>query len=731
MNYLMQILHKRCLIVENLLILSVNLLCNCSFKHGGIFMLKQFIILTGALLFMNSISGQTNPLLVKFDTPFGVPPFEKIKAEDYAEAFEAGMKEEKAEIDAIVNNQKEPTFENTIETYANCGQLLSSVDRIFSAQSAANTNDALQKFETEITPKLTAHGDEILLNNKLFKRIKTVYDKKETLELTSEQDYILENMYKGFVRNGANLSEEEKEKLKEVNQKLSSLIVEFTQNVLAETNGFQLVIDNENDLKGLPANVIESAAETAKANGLEGKWVFTPHRPSMYPFLTYDENRELRKKLYDSYIMRGNNKNQYDNKKILSDITKLRVEQANILGYETHAHLRLESRMAKTPDKVYDLLNQLWEPALNVAKRERDEMQQIIDREGGTFKLAASDWWYYAEKLRKEKYDLDDSELRPYFAVNDVRDGAYMVANKLWGITFEEIKNIPLPHPDAQAFEVKKSDGSHLGVLYLDFFPRESKSGGAWCGTYRAQSKLGGKFVAPVVTIVCNFTKPSGDKPALISLDEVETLFHEFGHALDNLFSERTYTASYRATDFVELPSQIMEHWAFYPEVLKGYAKHYETGEVIPDALIKKIENSGYFNQGFATVEYLAACYLDMAYSTQTEAKDIDIEKFETDYLNSIGLIPEVVSRYKSTYFNHITQWGYSAGYYSYIWSGVLDSDAFEAFVETSIYDKETADRFRRTVLARIGIEDPMKLYIEFRGREPKIEPLLKDKGLL
>ncbi|MBU1099404.1 MAG: M3 family metallopeptidase [Bacteroidetes bacterium] len=693
--------------------------------------MKKALLFLGVLIMSLSCTKQTNPFFLEYDTPFGVPPFESITPGHIAEAFDEAMKQEKEEINLIAGSTEEPTFENTIAAYANSGQLMAKVNAVFSAQSAANTNEALQTLETEITPLLTSHGDEISLNSKLFARIKKVYDKKDDMNLTEEQLFILENMYKGFVRNGANLTPEEKEKLKAVNQKLASLNVEYVQNVLAETNGFQLIIGDEKDLAGLPEGVIQGAAETAKASGLDGKWVFTPHRPSLYPFLTYADNRELRKKLYDSYILRGDNGNEYDNNKLLSEINKLRVEQSNILGYPSHAHLKLESKMAKTPENVYALLNRLWQPALEVAKKERDEMQEIIDREGGNFKLEAHDWWYYAEKLRKEKYNLDDNELRPYFSLNNVRDGAYMVATNLYGITFEEIINIPLPHPDAQAFEVKNADGTHLGVLYWDFHPRASKSGGAWCGTYRDQSRLNGELVSSVVTIVCNFTNASGNAPALISTDEVETLFHEFGHALDNLLSNKTYASSYRSTDFAELPSQIMEHWGAHPAVLKEYAKHYETGETIPDELIKKIENSGYFNQGFTTVEYLAACFLDMAYSSQTEVKDTDIRRFEKEYFEEIGLIPEIITRYRSTYFNHITQWGYSAGYYSYIWSGVLDADAFEAFKETSLYDKETADRFRRTVLARIGIADPMKLYVEFRGREPKIEPLLKKRGLL
>ncbi len=670
-----------------------------------------------------------NPFFSEYDTPFKVPTFDKIKPEHFIPAYEKGMELEKAEIEELINNQNPPTFENTIVALDRAGKLLSEVSRVFNGLNGANTNDELKVIQKEMAPRLAAHRDEINLNKKLFERVKAVYKQRDELNLNDEQMYLLENLYKRYVRNGAELNDEDQAKLKEINQELSRLGVSFGQNVLAETNDFKLLIENEEDLAGLPESSITGAAEAAREAGLEGKWVFTTHKPSMIPFLQYSKKRDLREKLYRAYTKRGDNDNEYDNKKILSDIIKLRVERANLLGYKTYADYILERRMAENPRNVYNLLDRLWEASLPVAKKEREEMQSIIDREGGGFKLASWDWWYYAEKLRKEKYELDDTELRPYFVLANVRDGAFWVANQLYGLTFEALEGMPLPHPDAQVFEVKEADGSHCGVLYMDFFPRESKRAGAWCGTYRSQSRQFGEEIDPVVNLVCNFSKPIGDDPAMITLEEVETLFHEFGHGLDNLLSDVTYDTTFRSSDFSELPSQIMEHWAIHPTVIKHYAKHYQTDETIPDNLVDKIVKSGWFNQGFITVEYLAASLLDMKYHTLTAPQDLDINQFEKDYFEKIGLIPEIVSRYRSTYFNHIIG-GYAAGYYSYIWSEVLDCDAFEAFKETSLFDQKTANSFRINILAKNGTADYKTMYLNFRGKEPGIEPLLKNRGL-
>ena len=671
-----------------------------------------------------------NPFFGNYDTPFNIPPFEKIKPGDYIPAMEKGMEEQNKEIAAIINNPDAPTWDNTMKALDSSGELLRKVLRVFYNQISANTNDSLQKVQMEMSPKIAAHFDEISLNPKLFERIKSVYENQEKFNLTDEEKYLLKNHYQELVRNGANLSPEKKEELKAINQKLSKLEVQFNQNLLAETNKYKIVIDNKKDLEGLPESVINQGASEAKAEGLEGKWVYTVQRPSMYPFLTYAKNRDLRKELYMYYINRANHDDKYDNKAIVAEIVSLRADKAKLLGYKSHAALTLEPRMAKTPEKAYELLYKIWEAALPVAKKEAAMMQDMINKEGGNFKLQSWDWWYYAEKIRKAKYDLDENEIRPYFELSNVRDGVFWTANKLYGITFTRLNNVPLPHPDAEAYEVKEADGSHLGVLFMDFFPRKSKRGGAWCDSYQEHRFVNGKEEMPIVTIVTNVTKPSGDTPSLLSLDEVETIFHEFGHGLDALFSKASYNTTYIAWDFVELPSQIDEHWAMQPEVLHHYARNYETGEVIPDALVKKMDAASKFNQGFANVEYLAAAMLDLAYHTLEAPVDINVAQFEGDYLGSIGLIPEIVSRYRTTYFAHIIG-GYDAGYYSYIWAAVLDNDAFEAFKENGIFDQKTAESFRKNILEKNGIEDPMTMYTNFRGREPKIEPLLKNRGLM
>jgi peptidyl-dipeptidase Dcp len=672
----------------------------------------------------------SNPFFSEYKTPYDVPPFEKIMAKHYMPAFDEGMLETKADVQKILKNKSEPTFENTILPFDNAGELLTRVASVFFSQTEANTNDSLKKIQVDISPKLSAFQDEIRLDPELFKRVKSVYENQAKFNLNDEQKYLLENLYKGFIRNGANLSKQDQDTLKVLNQKLSVLAVKFSQDVLSETNKYKLIITNKQDLKGLPETVISAAADEAKAAGSEGKWVFTTKKPSMLPFLTYAENRDLRRELYNAYTMRGNNGNEFDNNKILADIVKLRAERAKLLGYKNHSSIVLEPRMAKTPENVFKLLNSLWEKAIPVAEKERDEMQKIINREGGKFKLEPSDWWYYAEKLRKQKYDLDDLELRPYFNLDNVREGVFTVATRMYGITFTPMKDAPLPHPEAQAFDVKEADGSHLGVLYMDFHPRASKQQGAWCGTYRSHHILDGKDITPVVTVVYNLTRSTGETPALLSLEEVSTIFHEFGHALDNLFNKNTYNQTFVAQDFVELPSQFMEHWAVEPEVLNMYAKNYKTNAPIHSSLVEKIKNSGYFNQGFETVEYLAASLLDMSYHTLEAPAVIDIQKFEKDYLNKIGLIPEIISRYRSTYFIHITG-GYDSGYYSYIWAAVLDNDAFAAFKEKGLFDSATATSFRKNILEKNGTMDAMQMFVNFRGREPVIGPLLKNRGLI
>lgn len=670
-----------------------------------------------------------NPFFAEWNTPFGVPPFDRIENEHYLPAIDSGIALARLQIAEITGSEEAPTFANTVAKYDRSDEMLSKIAYVFYSQTSASTNDTLEQLQMEIAPKVAAFNDEVLLNAALFGRIKTVWENRDTVQLGEEELFLLDNLYKSFVRNGALLNPEDQEKLKMLNQKLSVLTVEFSQNVLAETNKFKLVIDSEADLKGLPESVVTTAAAMAKEEGLEGKWLFTTQKPSMLPFLQYAENRDLRKKLYNAYLNRGNNGDENDNNKILADIVRLRAERAKLLGYRTHADIVLETRMAKTPENVLNLLNNLLGRALPVAGRERDEMQKIIEAEGGTFKLEPHDWWYYAEKLRKSKYDLDENELRPYFSLDNVRDGAFAVANKLYGITFTPINEIPLPHPDAQAFEVKEADGSHVGVLYMDFYPRESKRQGAWCGGYRDHQVVDGKEITPVVTIVGNFTPPAGDKPALLSMDDVLTLFHEFGHGLQGLFSENTYSSTTVAWDIVELPSQIMEHWVTEPEVLAMYAKHYETGEVIPQALVEKIRNSSYFNTGFDNVEIMAASLLDMAYYSIEEPAVVDPQQFEKETMGKIGMIPEIEPRYRSTYFLHMID-GYDAGYYVYTWAAVLDNDAYEAFREKGIFDQATATSFRKNVLNKMGTMEAEQMYLNFRGREPEIEPLLRNRGL-
>jgi peptidyl-dipeptidase Dcp len=679
-------------------------------------------------------SSSENPFFAEYDTPFGVPPFSEIKNEHFLPAIEKGIKEQTSEIAAIVSNPDPAAFENTIAAYDYSGEMIRKVTGVFYNYNSSNTNDEIQALAKEIAPKLSAHYDNINLNPELFKRVKTVYENRNSLNLNGEQARLLEDTYKDFVRGGAALDSAAQARFREINQELSVLTLQFGENVLAETNAFKLVIESQDDLEGLTRGLIDQGAETAKAAGMEGKWVYTLHNPSIMPFLQYSAKRELREKIYKAYINRGNNNNDKDNKVLIGKIAALRLERANLLGYETHAAFILEENMAKNAGNVLDLLNQLWTPALKRAKAEVAQLQAIIDKEGGNFKLQPWDWSYYAEKLRKEQYDLDDEQLKPYFPLENVKQGIFTVCNNLYGITFTERKDIPVYHPEAAAYEVKEANGDHIGVLYMDFHPRESKRGGAWMSSYRKQYVKNGEKISPVITIVCNFTKPTASQPSLLTFDETSTFFHEFGHALHGLLSNSTYyslSGTSVPRDFVELPSQIMENWASEPEVLKLYAKHYQTGEVIPDDLIGKIQNSAYFNQGFATVEYLAASFLDMGYHNMKEFKLTDVSSFEDATLAQIGLIPEITSRYRSTYFNHIFSGGYSSGYYSYIWSGILDSDAFEAFKENGLFDQATAESFRKNILERGGTEDPMVLYKKFRGAEPDIKPLLKRRGLL
>lgn len=675
-----------------------------------------------------------NPFMSEYNTPYDVPPYDVIEDEHYLPAFKAGMEEQKTEIEAIANNPEEPSFENTIVAYDKSGELLGKVAGVFYRQLSANTDSVKQRIARELSPLMSAHRNEIALNEDLFKRIETVYNNRKEEGLDKEQMRVVEKYYNDFVRSGAALSDEDKTRLKEINEKLSLLSLQFGENLLAETNNFKLVIDNEDDLDGLPETVIAGAAEEAKKAGEEGSWVFTLQKPSMLPFLTYSPKRELREEIYKAYYHRGNNNNEYDNKAVLKEMVVLRDERSKMLGYDNYADYRIEVNMAKEPENVYDFLHKVWEPAIEVAKQEVKDMQAIIDREGGDFELKPWDWWYYAEKVRKDKYDLDESQLKPYLSLENVREGMFMVANKLYGIKFKKIDDIPIYHEEVDAFEATEDDGTPLGVLYIDNHPRPGKRVGASCGSIIDQKYEDGERITPLVSIVTNFTRPAGDAPALLSWDETLTFFHEFGHALHNFFQDGHYerTSGSVPRDFVELPSQIMENWAADPKVLKMYAKHYKTGEPIPDELIAKIEKSSHFNQGFATVEYIAASILDLDYHTAENPENIDINKFEKASMDNLGLIDEIIPRYRSTYFAHISSSGYAAGYYVYMWAGVLDSDAFSAFKESGdLFNQELAAKFRKHCLAEVGNGEGMVQYVKFRGKEPEIDGLLRKRGFL
>jgi peptidyl-dipeptidase Dcp len=699
-----------------------------------IYLLLPGIIMLNACKKQDTTVG-SNPFFAQWDTPFGVPPFDKIKNEHYMPAFLEGIKQDSIEIAAIVADTAEPTFENTILPLDKSGDLLEKVGSVFYNLNEANTNDEMDALNTTIAPMLSAHRDDIVLNENLFARISKVYEKRNESGLDKSQIRVVEKFYERFVRNGANLNPADKEKLRKLNEDLTRLSVKFGQNLLEETNNsYRLILDNKDDLAGLPDNVIAGAADAAHEDSLNGKWLFTLHKPSWIPFLQYSQKRDLREKIYRGYFMRGNNNNEYDNKEIVGKIATLRAERAKLLGFSNHASFKIAINMAKTPENVYSFLYKLWDPALKRSKQEVKDMQSIIHSEGGAFKLASWDWWYYAEKVRKQKYDLDESQLKPYFKLENVRDGMFWVANQLYGITFTKLDSMPVYFPDVEVFEAKEADGTHLGLLYLDYFPRESKRGGAWCTSFRNAQYRDGKKIAPIVSVVFNATKPAGDLPSLLSWDDVTTLFHEFGHALHGLFTDGKYdlTAGNVPDDFVELPSQVMENWASEPAVLKHYGKHYKTGETIPDALIEKIQKSGQFNQGFETVEYLAASVLDMDYHMLKPGDSIpDVLAFENKSMNRIGLIPEIIPRYRSTYFAHTFSGGYDAGYYVYIWAAVLDADAFDAFKKSGdIFNKDLAAKFRKYCLAECGEDEGMVQYRLFRGQDPSVEPLLVRRGL-
>ena len=711
--------------------------------------MKKLLLLSSFFLIIScqqksKMDPNVNPFFQEWTTEFEVPPFLDIKDEHYMPAYKKGMEENLKEIDLIVNNTEDPSFANTIEELERTGKLLTKVQRVFSNLASSNTNPKLQELQRELSPMLSAHYDKIALNEDLFNRVEEIWIKRESVDLTNEQQKLLRDTRNQFVRSGALLGDDEKKQITRINSKISELSTEFGQNLLAETNGFELIL-NKSDLDGLSEGVISAAYEAAsqKMNKADSenekekykdKYVFTPHRTSMYPFLTESTRRDLREKLYNSYVMRGDNNNETDNKKIAAQIAKLRAERANIMGYKSHAHFVLDENMLKTPEEVYDLLIQLWKPALKRAKAEVADMQALADSEGKEFKIAAWDWWHYSEKVRKEKYDLDESAIRPYLSLDNVIQGVFNTTNKLWGLNFREIFDIDSYHPDARVWEVTDKDGSHLAIFIGDYFTRSNKRGGAWMSSFKGQSNLDGRQ-RPIVVNVCNFPAPVGDNPSLLSFENAVTLFHEFGHAMHGILTDVTYGSMAGTSgprDFIELPSQLLEHWVSEPEVLKSFATHHETGESMPDELIEKLLKAGKFNQGFINTEYLAASLLDMDWHTMSvlDAQNIS-DNFEKSSMNKIGLIDQIAPRYRSTYFAHIFSGGYSSGYYSYVHAAVLDSDAFEAFKEAGdVFDSELSSKLRKEIYEKGSTEEAMDLYVNFRGRKPIIAPLLKVRGL-
>lgn len=675
----------------------------------------------------------SNPFFEKNTNKFLCPPFDKIKNSHYLPAFKKGIELHDKEIEDIVNYAGEPDFKNTIEAFERSGKLLTEVELVFFNCLENESDEEMVKIAKEVYPLLSAHEDNVMFNENLFGKIDKVYKDKENIDLTSEQTRLLEKIYRQFVRSGINLDIESKGRLRKINEELSLLKLEFSDNLLKDTNKYKLVINNEKDLKGLPETAVSAAAKTAEELGMKGKWVFTLKRPSFAPFVRYADNRDLRKEIYMAYFSRGNNNDENDNKETINKIINLRIELANILGYPDYASYVLDNTMAKTSKRVMDFLYEVFGRSVKKAKEELANLQRYIDKSGGGFKLEASDWSYYTEKIRKRDYNLDENEIRPYFKLENVRKGIFGLASKLYGITFEKTEGCPVYNSEVEVFDVKDEKGKHLALYMTDYYPREGKRNGAWMSDFLEQKKENGEEVRPIVYNVANLTRPAEDRPSLLNIEEVETMFHEFGHALHSMLSRCTY-ASMSGTnvkrDFVELPSQIMEKWAMNPEVLRTYAFHYKTGSVIPGALVNKIIKASKFNQGFATSELIAASILDMKWHMLKEKKQYDIEAFESGVMKDIGLMDEIFPRYRTTSFSHIFNSGYSAGYYSYAWAQVLDADAFSLFEKNGILDKKTAESFRKNILEKGDAEDPMVLYKKFRGKDPSPEAMFKWLGI-
>ena len=695
-------------------------------------MKKTFIAM--ALVALTACNAKhDNPVLQDSSLPFGAPEFAKYESTDYEPAFMEGFEEQRAEIDAIVANPDAPTFDNTIAALERSGKKLAKATGVFFNLNETDADDVMREAEKRLSPLFTEHSAYMTMNEALFARIKALYDNKANLGLTREQEMVLDKYYRMFVKGGALLDADKKAQLMEIEKQLSLASIEFGENALAETNAFELVITDEKDLAGLPQSSINAAREAAKAAGKEG-YLFNLQKPSWIPFLQYADNRELRKQMYLAYINRGDNNNDNDNKEVIARILKLRQQKAQLFGYETFAEFQLEDKMAKTPEAAYNLLMTIWNAALPKAQAEAAELQKMMDAEGKGEKLEAWDWWYYTEKLREQKYALSESELRPYFSLDNVRKGAFMVSEKLFGMKFQPVEGLDVYHPEVETFEVLDADGSHLALFYTDYFPRATKRAGAWMNNIVDASNVDGENQRPMIVNVGNFTAPTADTPSLLTIDETRTLFHELGHALHGFLTQTKYpsvSGTSVARDFVELPSQIMEHWAIEPEVLKMYALHYETGEPITDELIAKMQAASSFNSGFETVELVGAALLDMEFHMLKDYTDFEANAFEKAVADKIGLLPQIAFRYRGPYFNHIFSGGYAVGYYSYLWAEVLDADGFEAFRENGIFDEATGRSFRKNILEMGGSEEPMTLYKRFRGAEPNPEALLRNRGLI
>lgn len=689
------------------------------------------LCLSGILLFSGTTMKAENPFFGEYNTPYNIPPFEKIQIADYMPAFEEAIAQHNQEIAAIVNNRAVPDFENTIVALDNSGEMLEKVSYVFSGLYEVVSTPEFQKVGAQVFPMLAAHSDEIKMNEGLFQKIKSVYDNRAKFNLTTPQLRLLEKYYKDFARNGALLSEEKKAELKDINDQLSKLCLQFGDNILKDTNKWTLVVDNEKDLAGLPASSIAVAAEEAKAMGKESKWVFTLHAPSRLPFLTYADNRDLREKMYKAYTNIANNNDENDNKAIINQILKLRLQKAKLFGFDSFAAYQMDNVMAKTVEDAEELLYKVWKPAVEKAHEEIADMQKYVDNHGGNFKIAAWDYYYYAEKVKKEKFNFDENDVRAYFPIENVRKGIFTMAERLYGITFKEVNNVPVYHPDVKVYEVLDKDGKHLSMFMTDYYARGGKRQGAWMFVY--QEANGTKDVRPIVYNVGNFSKPTADSPSLLTLDEVETMFHEFGHGLHGMLTRTQYKGNAGTNvdrDFVEFPSQLHEHWMLEPELLKVYARHYKTGEVIPDELVNKLIESSKFNQGFVNTELAGAALLDIEWHKLNDGKDVDVAEFEANVSKKLGMPEEIGYRYRSTYFNHIfSSDQYAAGYYTYLWAQVLDCDGYEVFMKEGVFNPETAARLKH-VLESGNDEDPMKLYEGFAGHRPDADALLRDKGL-